>query len=184
MEGLSDLTHHLLLGDPAAAAASAVGLPEGLAKDMASAAPLPGDRRVASVVMLVRVTGVVVGIATGCHPLAVSSMKSIVHSVAGKVVAAGIRGVKVGDPLVERAMAETPLPQVASPPEPGRPVTPVPPPPRTEPPLDTRADPDSVIDLAQRAVDDTNEWLGGRIAPPGPERGPGTDRGMGAPGFN
>jgi len=31
MEGLSDLTHDLLLGKPAAAAASAVGLPGGLA---------------------------------------------------------------------------------------------------------------------------------------------------------
>ena len=106
--------------------------------------------------------------------------------MAGKVVAAGIRDVRVPvrgerDSLAWRAVTGAPMPPLPAGPERQRPVRPVPPP-------ESRSAPSSVagsepLDRFVRRVLRDEEWrVGGSTAPPGTERGPGTDRGIGGVG--
>jgi hypothetical protein len=93
----SDEWLHDLVGRPLAGAASGLGLPQpGAAVFGGIGSTLvlePLDREIGDAVRFCEIVGIVVGLATGVHPLAISCTKSLARDVLDERLGAAIKGV-------------------------------------------------------------------------------------------
>lgn len=122
LQGLDRLLHHLLVGDPTSAAAQALGFNDAaalLAGELAAAAAaLPGDRPLSRAAYVIRVTGVVVGVASGHPVLMIACVKPLLRQTVTNVIATGIKDLM--GPGAAIARSGPPPPTRPRPPEPNR----------------------------------------------------------------